>query len=211
MKRGPHMRHIYGLVVLLLSVLLIGCGNKNSSGEGNIDGVSKYNFTISAGRAVLSVVFDNLPIDAGARIPLQRPAGAFIEIGPDFNSGGTLFVISTPLASVMQGNGDLMQVGLPDGRAIPGVRGGVLGAIAVNLPLFGVSYLYMGVDVFGLFLPIKLPNVPVMITTRMRDERGNLIGVIVGIPKGSKGEISGVLFLFPVEGTGAARTIKKIL
>lgn len=197
------------VILFLLGFLLLpACGQYSGSGDGNIEGVSKYSFTVANGRATLAVVFDKLKIDAGVRIPLQRPADGYIEMGPDFNSGGTLFVISAPLASLLGGNGDLLQVGLPDGRPIPGVYNGVIGAVAVKLPLFGISYLYLGSDVYGIFLPLELPNVPVIVTTKMRDEKGNIIGIISGIPKGSKGQISGVLFLFPVEGSGPAARIE---
>lgn len=193
---------------LISLVVLVGCGSKEVEGDGSIDGISKYRFSVQEGRASLSVVFEKLTIDAGLRIPLARPEGAFVELGPDFESGGALFVISTPLTSLLANNGDLPLVGLPDGRPLPGVREGVLGAIAVNLPVLGITYLYMAEDVFGIFLPVELPNLPVMVTTRIRDEKGNLLGVLVGIPKNSSSQISGALFLFPVEGSVSSRHLE---
>jgi len=190
-----------GLVLAIL--MLSACGNKSSEGDANLDGVTQYLFTVSGGRATLSVVFTNMNLDAGVRIPLAKPAGAFIELSPDFASAGTLFVISTPIASLFDGTSHMPIVALPDGRAIPGVREGALAAVAVNLPLFGITYLYMGQDVFGIFIPLALPNVPLMVTSRMRDERGNILGTITGIPKAG-GSISGILFLFPIEGSRAA-------
>lgn len=199
------------LLLLVLSISVAACGKKSASGDANIEGVSQYKFAIANGAATLSVVFDSMKLDAGARIPLQTPAGAFIELTPDFASGGTLFVISTPLTSLFSGTNGLPFVGLPDGRVLPGVLSGTLAATAVNLPIFGLTYLYMGADVFGIFVPLALPNVPVMVSTKMRDERGNIIGAIYGIPKGSKGTISGVLFLFPIEGSGAASFMQNSL
>jgi len=193
------------LLCLCALPFLAACGSKEAEGEAGIEGVSRYRFSISEGRATLSVVFEKLTIDAGARIPLVRPEGAFVELGPDFESNGTLFAISVPLTSLLGNNGDLPLVGLPDGRPLPGIRDGVLGAVAVKFPALGVTYLYMGEDVFGIFFPVDLPNLPVMVTTRIRDEKGNLLGILVGVPKGSKGTMSGVLFLFPVEGSVSPR------
>jgi hypothetical protein len=187
------------MVFVFLQLALAGCGNKEAGGEGGIEGLGKYKLSLNAGRASLSVVFENLQIDAGVRIPLTRPEGAFVELGPDFDSPGTLFVISVPISSLIQGNGDLPLAGLPDGRPLPAVTSGVLGVLPLKLPLLGETYLYLGTDVFGIFFPLSLPNLPVMVKVNIRDEKGNLLGVLFGIPEGAKGSISGALFLFPVE------------
>jgi hypothetical protein len=188
------------VMAVLALASLPACGKRNASGDSKIDGLGKFQFSMDRGNASLSVVFEDLSIDAGARIPLARPAGAFIELGPDFQSGGTLLVLSVPVSGLLQGGNGLPLFGLPDGRPLPGVRNGVLGAVSVQLPILGYSVLYMSEDAYGVFFPLNLPNLPVMISTRMRDERGNVLGVIYGIPKGSRGSVSGVLFLFPVEG-----------
>lgn len=198
------------LAALLYFYTLSGCSNKSASGDAGLDGVGKFTYAVVNGRASLSVVFDKIHIDQGVTIPLARPAGAFIEMGPDFLTMGTLFMISVPVASLFQGNGDLTQIGLPDGRPIPGVKNGTLGALVANLPLLGNVFLYIGSDVFGIFFPIKLPDLPVMVTVKIRDEKGNLLGVLSGIPKGSRGSISGALFLFPVEGSSSAGTLSRL-
>lgn len=198
----------YKLLTLLLALtLLVGCGNQKADGDPELEGVGKFTYSISGGFASLSVVFENLALDAGARIPLTRPAGAFIELMPDFFSNGILFKISVPLASLLPGGTGLPIVGLPDGRPIPGVTLGSLGAIAVNVPVLGQLVLYMGTDVYGIFIPLVFPKLGVMISVKIRDERGNLLGIIFGIPKTAKGQISGVLFLFPVEGSGTQETM----
>ncbi|NUM88241.1 MAG: hypothetical protein HUU37_03465 [Bdellovibrionales bacterium] len=186
---------VYGL---LLS--LSGCGNIQAGGDTGIDGVSKYDVTIANGQARLVVIFDNLNVDAGARIPLRRPAGAFIELGPDFQTGGTMLALSVPLANMFEGGGGLPTMGLPDGRPLPHVRAGSLAALATDLPVFGQCWLYLARDVFGIFIPVDLPNLPLTVTTRIRDGQGNVLGVVSGIPRGRTGSISGVLFLFPIDG-----------
>jgi hypothetical protein len=90
------------------------------------------------------------------------------------------------------------------------VSGGVLPATALALPALGTTILYMGRDVFGLFFPINLGQLPVTVSVKIRDQKGNLVGTVFAIPKGFLGlgnGISGVLFLFPVEGSAAANNL----
>jgi hypothetical protein len=176
-----------------------GCGNTNVGGDAGIKGVGDFKFAVANGNASLSVVLETLRIDAGARVPIAKPAGAFIEMGPDFQSGGTLLVLSVPLSSLMKDYTGLPLVGLPDGRALPGVREGALGAVAFELPAIGLTYFYLSGDAYGVFFPVSLPEVPVLVSSKIKDEKGNLLGVIWGVPKSGKNQMSGVLFLFPMD------------
>jgi len=188
------------------ALVLSSCGQGSSSGNPGIEGVNRYDFSFGGGQARLSIVFASLHLDAGATIPLSKPAGSTIQLGPDFSSGGTLFVISVPLAGLINNDTTGMPLlGLPDGRAIPDVvRGAITGSV-VDLPLFGISFLYTGKDVFGLFLPIDLPKTTVGVRVRMRDELGNILGYIYGIPKANAKQVSGVLVLVPIDGGSAMR------
>lgn len=191
---------VQAAVIILVGIALSACGSMGSGGASGINGLGNYDLSVVNGYARLSITFEDLQADVGARIPLQRPANAYIEIGPDFNSVGTLFVLTVPLASLYRDVGGLPLVGLPDGRPIPYIRNGLLGAAMVQLPIFGATYLYLAQDVFGIFIPVNLPDIPVMVTTRIRDEGGNVLGALVGIPRGRTGWISGILFLFPMNG-----------
>jgi hypothetical protein len=188
------------LCFLAALILLPACGNQSGSSEPGIKGVGKFTYSVSAGRAYLSVVFESLSMDVGARVPLSKPEGGYIELSPDFQSAGTLVAVSVPLSSLFKDHRDLPVVGLPDGRAIPGVRGGALGAAAVELPVIGLSYFYLSADAYGIFFPVNLPDVPVLVSSKVKDDKGNLLGIIWGIPKNGKATQSGVLFLFPVDG-----------
>lgn len=197
--------------MIAVSLPLMSCGKRSSSGSPGVEGVKNYTFNYGGGNARLSILFANLKIDGGAVIPLSQPAGATIEIGPDFMSEGTLFVITVPLSSLAGNTGGLPLLGLPDGRPIPDVVTGSVNGSVVNLPLFGPSFLYMGKDVFGLFLPVNLPNTFAIVRVKMKDEAGNLLGAFYGIPKMGSKTISGVLVLIPVEGSGASKTLARNL
>lgn len=197
-------------MLLCLTALFPSCKQKKVSGEAGLDGMGTFTYAIAKGRASVSVVFEDLHLDQGVTIPLSRPVGAFVELAPDLKTMGTLFMISVPLESLFQGTGDLPWVGLPDGRPIPGVTNGVLGALTVNLPVLGTIFLYMGTDVFGIFFPIPLPTLPAMVSFKISDEKGNLLGVLYGIPKSAKGAVSGALFLFPVEGSRSSGLLSRV-
>jgi hypothetical protein len=203
------LTQLSAVAVLSGTLALSGCGKKVASATNVIEGVTKYKFEVANGRANLSVVFSNLHMDAGATIPLSRPQGGTIQLGPDFESGGSIFVISTPLSS-LSNNAGLPMAGLPDGRPIPGIRQGVLQAAQVNLPIIGMTYLYMGSDVFGLFVPVNLGSLALTVTVRIRDEKGNLVGTLAGIPRGQTGSMSGVLFLFPIDGGTSANYLYSV-
>lgn len=211
MKRLRPGNAILRFLFICQVAIFSGCADKSVDGDAGIEGLGKFTYSVANGRASLTVVFENLHIDQGATIPLSRPEGAYVELGPDVFTAGTIFMISVPIQSLFQGNGDLPRAGLPDGRPLPGINNGVLGALVVNLPLLGLTYLYLGEDVFGIFFPISLPNLPWIVTVKIRDEMGNLLGILSGIPKGKKGAISGALFLFPVEGSGSAKVMNRVL
>lgn len=202
---------VSNLRLLILSTfvlaLQIGCAPRNSSGDGPVPQFGKFDFQIASGAARLSAVFPLLEIPTGATIPLTGLGNSYIEVGPDFESGGALFVANISLADLLRNPDSFPRVGLPDGRPIPGTRLGSLPGRAVNLPAFGTSLLYSDRDLFGLFLPIDLGNLPVNITTRMRDAEGNIIGMLTAVAKGGASGASGALFLFPIEGTSAQRIL----
>jgi hypothetical protein len=211
-KKLRRLRDTLTCVAMIAATLpLAACGKRSSSGSPGIEGVNKYDFSYSGGNARLSISFANLKIDTGAVIPLSQPAGASIQLSPDFMSEGTLFVITVPLASLADNHGGLPLLSLPDGRPLPDVVSGSVNGTVVNLPLFGLSYLYMGRDMFGLFLPIQLPNTHAIVRVKMKDEAGNLLGAFYGIPPNGSKSISGLLVLIPVEGSSASRTMKRVL
>lgn len=206
--RGQRAAYIRALLLILpLLFLQTSCASRNSDGSGGVDGIGDFSFDIAGGQASLAVVFPLLEVDAGARIPIQGLGESFIEIGPDFESGGTIFSSSIDIEALFRNRGGLLNFGLPDGRPIPGIRSGGLPAQVVQLPLFGNSLLYRGADIFGMFLPIDLGPLPLNVTTRMRDQNGNIVGVLTAVAKNGNDSVSGALFLFPIEGSRSERNL----
>ncbi len=206
-------RNLWSLYIktafLTLTVLFLqtGCGSRSSDGNGEVDAIGEFSFDIAGDRASLAVIFPLLEIDAGARVPLRGLGDSYVELSPDFDSGVTVFAASMDIAELFRNRGGLLNFGLPDGRPLPGVRVGSLPAQVVQLPLFGNSLLYRGSDIFGMFLPIDLGPLPLNITTRMRDQNGNIVGVLTAVAKFGNDSSSGALFLFPVEGSRSERNL----
>ncbi len=198
-KKGNTLGGIQGLL-LTTALLVSACGNdRSSSGDGSVDGVGGFQFSIESGSARLSVAFTGLNIDNGVRVPIFGRGESYIEIGPDFESGGSLFVAHASLKEIFGNRKNLLKWGLPDGRPIPGIRSRYLPARVLKLPLFGNSLLYQGKDIFGIFLPVSLPLHGINISVKMRDQFGNLLGVFTAVAKAGDETSSGALFLFPVD------------
>ena len=85
----------------LVASLTTACGSRNSDGSGSIDAIGDFQYAISGSRVTLSVVFPALSLDVGARIPVPQMKDSFIELTPDFQSGGLLLV-----TAVAKGSGD---------------------------------------------------------------------------------------------------------
>lgn len=204
--------HIYVSILALSMLLFSACGSREGEGAaGEVPGVEDFFFSMERGRATLSVVFTDLRVDAGLQVPLGTIRDSYIELSPDFQSNGMLFQVSVSLRQLFSGGENLARFGLPDGRPIPHIRSGSLLGRLIDIPVFNWGVLYQEEDIFGIFLPLNLNLLPLNVTVRMRDEFGNLLGVFTAIAKGDDEDISGVLFLFPVEGSTGEREIMRSL
>jgi hypothetical protein len=155
-----------------------------------------------------------LNIPAGATLPLPIPGltNATIGVTPGVpqngKPGGTVFQLDIDLTDL--GNGITYEdQGLPDGRALPGIVGGVLPSW--NFTIDGISvYLYLQNNVaFGLFVPIDLTDstgftLPDTLSLEIDDSRGNRVGEIYAIPTQGGGTSSGLLLLIPFVNNGSA-------
>jgi hypothetical protein len=94
-------------------------------------------------------------------------------------------------------NGDFEFVdpqALPGGRPLPGIVGGQLPAVALNVPAFMDTTFYLSKRVFGFFTPFKV-NVDAVITQRLVIS-GRHIGNISLVGIDENRENSGILLLF---------------
>jgi hypothetical protein len=191
------------IAVSLVSLcLLAACG----SGKNKIPGVENINVGVLNNQLIASFVSTAINLDAGAQIPIYGLQDSFISATPYLPTDGsplegTLFQVTVDLADLQGTN--FTVAGLPDGRPIPDIEGGVLPRW--SFPIKGETiYLYLADQAFALFVPLTLSaggvSLNTTITATVTDERGNTVGKIYAIPSVPNGSTSGLLVLLPLSG-----------
>ncbi len=186
--------------IIMLGIALSGCG----AGK-RVPGLEHFRAQARAGHLSVSFLATSLNLDGCTSLPIPGLTGATLGCAPNLQGPGTLFQLTLPLAG-LAGNAStgLPRGGLPDGRALPGISGGVLPRTTERVTGLDLT-LYLGSDVVGFFLPIPLRTASGLFLTFLRsinieDERGNRIGKGHAVPPGANGEGSGILILLPVSG-----------
>lgn len=175
------------------------CG-KNDTSNIEIAGMKGPNITLLQDNMMISAVFENMQIDGGLRYNIPKYKYSFLEISPDVASSGTLMQVSISLKDLIDGGLEgLEPQKLPGGRPLPGVAGGALPAVAFSIEKFNNMSLYVGKDVFGIFLPAAVGIDGAMASFRyyIGDKSAGTISLV---GKDANGENSGVLLLLNMKG-----------
>lgn len=190
---------ILSLKVLLLTLamaLATSCGNQ-PAGLPNIPGVQGPLFNVVDGQVMITFNFLTLNSNFGGRVPLPKTKNSFVEITPNIIDGGTTaqFLLDVEdLRSAGLGMSD--PTTLPDGRPLPGIPGGTLPAIAVNVHEILDTTFYYNTNLFGLFIPIHKLNtqgLSAYYKVVIKDQDAGLLGIV---PSDQNGENAGfTLFL----------------
>ncbi len=199
-KAHDRFRSMKKLVLVSLSCLafgLSGCG-KGSSKNPPIPGV-KYSSSFVDGYFLLSVAFPSIPLDAGGRYPIdaRRLPNSYAEIGPDFQSNGTLLVVALAASDVLNASGGSLfdPTTLPGGRPLPGIAAGALPGLALQLPArFSDVAVYFGNGAFGVFVPAQLGCKETVATFRFYSS-GTRVGNISLVCEDASGNHGGFLAL----------------
>lgn len=180
------------MLAALFMTGLVGCKGANTQ----IEGLIGPNVSVANGIMTTSMVFKNLSVDIGASIPIQKYPNSSFEIAPDFQSGGTLLTLRLSVPDFLGNQGEgLDPQALPGGRPLPGVADGALPAVAVSIPALRQSVLYVGPNVIGLFVPLKMDLAGAVISSRFYNSAGDRVGNLSLIGQDNHGENSGVLLL----------------
>ena len=184
------------LVLTLAMALATSCGNQ-PQGLPSIPGVQGPLFNVVDGQVMVTFNFLTLNSNFGGRIPLPKTKNSFVEITPNIIDGGTTaqFLLDVEdLRSAGLGMSD--PTTLPDGRALPGIPGGTLPAIAVNVHQILDSTLYFNSNLFGLYIPIHKLNtqgLSAYYKVVIKNQDAGLLGIV---PSDANGENAGfTLFL----------------
>ncbi|PIP89124.1 MAG: hypothetical protein COW01_16210 [Bdellovibrionales bacterium CG12_big_fil_rev_8_21_14_0_65_38_15] len=197
---------------LLLSAALIStsCGDGADGRNITIPGVIGPTVTLVEDNVLISMVFENLQVQGGLRYNIPKYTHSYIELSPDFNSTGTLMAVSVSLKDVFDGGlQQLPPQTLPGGRALPGVVGGRLPAVAFSIPQFHNLGVYLGPKVFGLFVPTGSLGIGQSIATFRFYSSGTRTGNISLVGEDANGENSGVLLLLDM-GDSVKKRLAKI-
>jgi len=175
------------------------CG-KNDNSNIQIAGMKGPTVSLLQDNLMISAVFENIQIDGGLRYNIPKYKYSFLEISPDLQSNGTLMQISISLKDIIDGNLDTLDPQkLPGGRNLPGVKAGSLPAVAFSIEKFNNMSVYLGKDVFGVFLPTKTGVDGAIASFRyyIGDKRAGTVS-LVGADQ--NGENAGVLLMLDMKG-----------
>lgn len=197
------MKNIFGKSkVLVLSTLLAlglfstSCGNGTSASNIQVPGVQNMSVKLVQDSVLISMVFQSIQLDGGLRYNIPKYPNSYLEISPDLQSAGTLMAINISLKDVFDTNLQTLDPqSLPGGRALPGVAGGRLPAVAFSIEKFHGMSFYLGPKVFGVFLPLKNLGIGNSIITARYFTGSNRIGNISLVGQDINGENSGLLLM----------------
>ncbi len=175
------------------------CG-KNDSSNIEIAGLKGPTVSLLQDNLIISAVFENIQLDGGLRYNIPKYKYSFLEISPDLESNGTMMQVSISLKDLVGGGLDQLDPQkLPGGRNLPGVKAGSLPAVAFSIEKFNNMSLYVGKDVFGVFLPTKVGVDGAIASFRyyIGEKRAGTISVV---GSDENGENSGVLLMLDMKG-----------
>lgn len=196
MKIFSHSKAIVLSIALSAGILSTSCGDGTSASNIQVPGVKKMSVTLVQDSVLISMVFEGLQLDGGLRYNIPKYPNSYLEISPDLMSNGTLMAISVSLQDVF--NTSLQQLDpatLPGGRALPGVAGGKLPAVAFSIEKFKNMGFYLGPKVFGVFIPVKSLGIGTSIITARYYTGSNRIGNISLVGEDANAENSGILLM----------------
>lgn len=183
-------------VALTAGVLSTSCGDGTSASNIKVPGVNNMSVTLVQDNVLISMVFENLQLDGGLRYNIPKYPNSYLEISPDLQSAGTLMAINVSLKDVFNTNLQLLDPAtLPGGRALPGVAGGRLPAVAFSIEKFKNMGFYLGPKLFGVFIPIKSLGIGNSIITARYYTGSNRIGNISLVGEDANGENAGILLM----------------
>lgn len=195
------------LTLTLFSLLgLTACGDNSGGNNIDIPGVDGPSIELSKENLKITMVFENVVLDGGVRYGIPEYPSSWLEVGPDFQSDGSLMTMNLAIEDVL--DDDLLLLDpqkLPGGRDLPGVQGGSLPASAFSIEKFSDMTFYVGPDVFGFFVPAGVDFDNGIATFRyfIGDDRAGNISIV---GQDQNGENAGVLLLLDMD----ASTKKKL-
>lgn len=198
---------------VVMAVTLTACGGNGGGINPKIEGVTGPDVEFANGRVMLTMVLNNVVIDGGATIPIPKYPGSSLQVGPDFQSNGTLIMLTINAADFLGNKGQGMDPqALPGGRPLPSVAAGALPAVALRVPQLYNMVFYVGPEVLGFFVPFKkLDLAGSIITFRFHNKEGAPVGIVGLVGSDQNGENAGILAMMRADLLGIIKGNKSTL
>lgn len=176
------------------ALAITACGSGGGLNP-QIAGVTGPDVELVGGRLILSMTFQNVSVDAGVTIPIKQYPNSSLQVGPDFQSNGTLIVLTMSVPDYLgnQGQG-LNPQALPGGRPLPSVAAGVMPAVAIQVKQLFNTVFYVGPQVIGFFVPFnKLDLAGTILTFRFYDKVNKPVGILALVGSDANDQNAGIL------------------
>jgi hypothetical protein len=186
------------ILALAISVGLFStsCGNGTSASNIQVPGVNGMSVKLNQDNVLISMVFQQIQLDGGLRYNIPKYPNSYLEISPDLQSNGTLMAISISLKDAFDSKLQTLDPQtLPGGRALPGVAGGRMPAVAFSIEKFHNMSVYIGPKLFGVFIPLNNLGIGNTMITARYYTGSNRIGNISLVGEDANGQNSGLLLM----------------
>lgn len=194
---------VSGLMAIMALSSLTGCGGKGNTVNPTIEGITGPEVEIVNGKVLLSMTFKDITIDGGATIPIPKFPNSSVQVGPDFQSAGTLLVLTMDTKDFLGNNNGVVGFDpqtLPGGRPIPTVAAGSLPAVAIPVKQLFNTVFYVGPKVVGFFVPFnKLNLAGSILSFRFYDKAGAPKGILALVGADQSGKNAGIMALLSVD------------
>jgi hypothetical protein len=173
-------------------------GQQNGGQNPIIDGIQGPSVTFSNDKLLINTVLTNVIFEGGVSIPIPHTSNSFIQVGPNTASSGMLLQVGLSVTDLafLDANANILPPNqLPGGRPLPGIVGGVLPSIAVQVPQWDNATFYIGTAFIGVFIPVKIGAQGFVGSFLFYDSNGKQIGTISVVGSDSDGKNSGFLLM----------------
>lgn len=189
---------------ILVGILLFATSCTEQEEGQYIPGVNGPFVNVQDGHILISLELENIDLQTGLTLPVPKLEHSSITLGPAMDNNGnlrgTLIRVAFDPRDVESEDFRVVPAQtLPDGRPFPFMVDGTLPALAFHIPKAKDSTFYISEQLFGFFLPFKIPDdFDVDVNYRIR-VNGKNYGIVSLIHPDDFGEASGVVVLLTLD------------